>query len=512
MFLRKKSTKMNRCFYIVILIILFCSCTSKKTILSQDMSMSQQLREGFVYIPSNFTDTTDIGRQVQDRYIKSRFSVVNENIDLMLESDTVIFIEAHTDYRIYPDYFMYFSKSMLAKQYRLINEDMRYTLDELWATIKKDTGSYPSHWTKEMIEDHRRAINRFPERDIIFSIQTNTLDSCIMEIGKGLIFPSSFYKIAIAIKDNDKYFFQYINARTSDLIEYKTEQVSSTIINNPSCQKMIEIPDNEIIKTFIENLPDKLATFNLNNLQESTDSLTVRVWRPQMITTLNFGSEPYCNEKLFIRGSSKDSLIIKDIDYSTQVLDSLSQYINQDDIINLNSLIRIGVDIDHIIIEIATPNLYKVINYVPFPKYISDNSRKLTYLIDGILDGNLNASDRYSDFIGTVEPGEYRLGSSIIRTDHFPTDIEKKDFYLYAENEIRREFNITDSSDYTKYPYIFIDSESSYLLDLNKYTNKDIESFTILKGNEASAIYGAKIVSAGGVVVVETVNCIDNKK
>lgn len=172
------------------MLICTCSCIGHKTGINTDISTLQQIVEGFENISSDHAiDTTisDLSKQINDSYMKSRHMIAHKIIDFIFDSDTIVLIEEKRNDVVggYLDYYVYASSHQQVKYFPKGDERKTYTLEELRATIRKSIPPepYPPHWTKAMIEEMKKG-TAFPERDIIFSIQANSLDSCIVEIGK----------------------------------------------------------------------------------------------------------------------------------------------------------------------------------------------------------------------------------------------------------------------------------------------------------------------------------------
>ena len=81
--------------------------------------------------------------------------------------------------------------------------------------------------------------------------------------------------------------------------------------------------------------------------------------------------------------------------------------------------------------------------------------------------------------------------------------VAKTDFYKKAEDKIKQELKITDKTNKWDYPLILVDNEYSKISDLNKYKDKQISKFEVLKpDNNMIAIYGTN--GSNGVVIIET--------
>lgn len=268
----------------------------------------------------------------------------------------------------------------------------------------------------------------------------------------------------------------------------------------------MEISDNKTVEYFIEKLPSNLIKFHLTDLRQSEDSLCIRIWKQHEILTLNFKGTPYCNEKIFVYDNGEP--IIKDINYSDNILDSIYSNSLINNLFELKGAKRTGIDGYFIFFEISTPNLYKAISYWS-PKNDNEDSKKALQILDLIyntLGKNINRKSLYSYFFNSLKPGGYGWGMSNIQVDYFPENIKKTDFYLFAESEIRKELNITDITSHLNYPLVIINSVPSFIAQLNNYEQKDIESFVILKPDTKElSLYGIH-ASRNGVVILKTKN------
>ena len=276
-------------------------------------------------------------------------------------------------------------------------------------------------------------------------------------------------------------------------------------------QKDLFIPlSNKTIKFFTEHLPQRLSRYGLSDIQNSNDSLCIRVWKEMggsgEILTMNFGNQPYCSQKFYISKADSSISIIKEIDYPREVLNSLYNCLSSYDIVNVKDDEYSGLDGSYIFFEISTPSLYKIVScWSPSINRGGDTAKVVQMLgnINTILNNNCDRKELYSEFINSLEPGNYSIGL----VDYFLpiNDEDKTDFYSAAEEKIRAEFNITDSTKHTQYPLVIINYVPAYLSDLNKYTENNIESFTFFKPKtmETAAHYGS-IGYSKGVVLLKT--------
>jgi hypothetical protein len=211
--------KINKYLFIIVTLIFTYSCILSNKGVSKNIYLLQQLEKGLKKTPSCRTvDTTmtNLSKQRNNSYVKSRHMIVNKIIDFVFDSDTIILIEIKRSNMIegYQDYYVYASNHHQVKYFLKDYEHKTYTLEELKATIRKSIPPepYPPHWTNAMIEEAKKG-TPFPERDIIFAVQANSLDSCILEIGKLCYTPSTVYDIVVAVRIDNKYVFQYFFAK-----------------------------------------------------------------------------------------------------------------------------------------------------------------------------------------------------------------------------------------------------------------------------------------------------------
>jgi hypothetical protein len=203
--------------YIILFIACFVSCSVQKQHL-------KQIKQGLNDIPTHCIDNRDkYCQQLNENNNYYRNLIAKKIAPYVLDSDSIIFIEESLNNVIggYQTCYVYLSKNKQIKCYKTTfmfsnkyaEEYKTYTIEELKATLPKPqpAETFPSNYSKEMIEELNKGI-AFPMRDIIFSIQANSLDSCIAEIGKLCYTPSSAYDIVIAIRADEKYVFQYYSA------------------------------------------------------------------------------------------------------------------------------------------------------------------------------------------------------------------------------------------------------------------------------------------------------------
>ncbi|MCF6352451.1 MAG: hypothetical protein L3J06_05540 [Cyclobacteriaceae bacterium] len=265
-------------------------------------------------------------------------------------------------------------------------------------------------------------------------------------------------------------------------------------------QKIIEIPKNDIVENFVNQLPKNLIKYGLDDLRNSSDSLGIRIWRKSDIFTLSSGDSLSFNYKIHI-GNNKP--LVTSTDYSENIsrniLDSLISY----RIMELQDETYRGIDGSFVFFEISTKDKYRIFSYWSPQLSRSEDCKSVVQILNTLYRA-LNTKKIRDEFLNSLEPGGYRWGMSSIRVDRFLSEeITKTDFYLIAENKIRKELNITYGTSHLEYPLVIINGKLARIASLNQYLEKDIVSFNVLKpDNPAVVIYGT--AGSNGVVRLET--------
>ena len=82
-------------------------------------------------------------------------------------------------------------------------------------------------------------------------------------------------------------------------------------------------------------------------------------------------------------------------------------------------------------------------------------------------------------------------------------DSVKTEFYSMAEERIKSELNITKKTNHWEYPLVLINDKPAKIADLNQYSEKDIETFELIKpDNSIVAIYGTN--GRNGLIKIKT--------
>lgn len=266
-------------------------------------------------------------------------------------------------------------------------------------------------------------------------------------------------------------------------------------------QKHIEIPQSEVVENFVKSTPEKLNKFKLEDLRNSTDSLAIRIWMTNEILTIKSNNSTDYECKFFIYN---DRFKLQEKTYSGKLpetfLDSLKSF-NFMEIKNDNFR---GIDGSFIFFEISTKKNYKICSFWSPESKRNDNCKIAVQTLD-LIDKLSNKETLRTEFIENLEPETYSWGISTLsfRIDRFLANGAKTDFYISSEHKIRTELNISDCTKHTEYPLIIINDKVAQISDLNRYLQKDILSFEIIKSdNTTKAIYGAS--GNYGIVKVKT--------
>ncbi|MDW7694432.1 hypothetical protein R9C00_06755 [Flammeovirgaceae bacterium SG7u.111] len=269
-------------------------------------------------------------------------------------------------------------------------------------------------------------------------------------------------------------------------------------------QKEMDIPQNNVnTKGFAERLPETLQLYDLEDLRYSPDSLGIRIWKQHSIFTLQLDDSISCEYKIHTKKSSKP--ISSTTSFPQSISQPLLEAIMAQSIWELEDDDYRGIDGSFVYFEIATPASYKVLSIWSGRLRSTQNGELATQLLN-LVNTTLETNKLTSIFLDSLSPGCYRWGMSGICIDKFlGNEVQKTDFYSYAENRIKSELNITEDTGHYNYPIVIINNKPAKLSDLNQYSMKDMKSLDILSednGVPALAIYGTR--AKNGVVVLTT--------
>ncbi|EIJ37223.1 hypothetical protein JoomaDRAFT_0163 [Galbibacter orientalis DSM 19592] len=264
-------------------------------------------------------------------------------------------------------------------------------------------------------------------------------------------------------------------------------------------QKRLDIPKTRVVESFIKTLPKKIRELDLKDLRTSTDSLNIRIWQTHEVFTINYNNATFSNYKIY---TTNEKLVFKTFKISEQISKNIMDSLLVSRVMNLENEDYRGVDGGFVFIEISTKNSYKIVSFWSPSSERSDNCKTVVQIL-GMLDKTVDTGNLKSEFLNSLSSGSYRWGMTSIRIDRFlDKDVSKTDFYYRAGKRMRRELNITDKTDHWNFPLILVDKKTAKISDLNKYTNKQIAKFEILKpNNNSTAIYGYN--GSNGVVLIE---------
>jgi len=256
-------------------------------------------------------------------------------------------------------------------------------------------------------------------------------------------------------------------------------------------QKKIEIPENDVVYSFIEKLPENLVKYNLKDLQVSTDSLNIRIWQTHKIFTISHMDSISSDYKIHTANTNNE-LIISSSHFSKnisqKILDSFLDY----KIMEIKDEKYRGIDGRFVFFEISTKATYKIVSFWSPKSNRSDNCIAVVEILN-LLNQTINSKDLEDTFLNSLEPGGYRWGMTSFKIDRFlSSDSVKTDFYIKSEERIKNELNITEKTNNWDYPLIRINNKPSKIADLNQYSEEDIKSFEIISSDNpmAAAIYG----------------------
>jgi hypothetical protein len=260
----------------------------------------------------------------------------------------------------------------------------------------------------------------------------------------------------------------------------------------------IDIPQNRIIKGFIEDLPKKLKQRKLTDLRKKQDFSAIRIWQQHETVTLSYNpQEKSTYQKHTYNNKHKFCLSTFDIDStkSKLLLDSIFA-LNPSELITDEN---IGIDGYHVYIEISTKETYKVLYYWSPRSVRNENHQKVVAILKSI-NNNLAVENYTRQFIASLEVGEYHWGMLGMSIDKFvEPHIKTTDLYQFVEQKLKSEFSIKDN---TNFPLILIDQVPQKMAVLNKYTKAQIAHIKIFKPNDMGAsLYGSRGIERGVILI-----------
>lgn len=272
------------------------------------------------------------------------------------------------------------------------------------------------------------------------------------------------------------------------------------LLNPTFGQKHLDIPETQVIESFIEALPQNIKEFELKDLRKSVDSLNVRIWQDHEVFTLNYKDSISSDYKIY---TVNDELVFKSFNFSKNISKKIMDSLLDAKIKNLKNEKYRGIDGSFVFIEISTRNKYKVVGYWS-PRAERSNDCKTVVQILGMLDKSIDSRNLRNEFLNTLPSGDYRWGMTSIKIDRFlDKDISKSDFYSKAEGKIKMELGISEDTNHWDYPLILVNAKPAMISDLNKYKSRQVAKIEVLKpDNNLIAIYGTN--GSNGIVIIET--------
>jgi hypothetical protein len=266
-------------------------------------------------------------------------------------------------------------------------------------------------------------------------------------------------------------------------------------------QKYIEILQSKVADNFVSNLPENLNKFKIEDLQNSTDSFAMRIWRTNEILTIKANSSTEYECKFFIYN---DRFKLQEKTYSGKLSETFLDSLKSFKFWELKNDNFRGIDGSFIFFEISTKKNYKICSFWSPESKRNINCKIAVQTLD-LIDKLLNTKILRTEFVENLEPETYSWGTTTLSCsiDRFLGERKKTDFYISTEHKIRTELNITDSTSHRKYSLILINDNFARISDLNRYNQKDILNIEILKpDNMTKAIYGTN--GNYGIVKVKT--------
>ena len=273
-----------------------------------------------------------------------------------------------------------------------------------------------------------------------------------------------------------------------------------SVLSTSKAQKIVEIPQTVVVESFVKNLPATLVKYNLEDLRKSTDSLCIRIWTDNEVFTLSSKDSVHCNYKIH---TNQVKPVVLEKSYSGKISQILLDSLVAHNLLNLQDEPHRGLDGSFVFFEISTKTSYKICSFLSPNTQVNENCKNATHILD-LIHNTLHTTDLYTEFFNTLESGNYPWGMSTIHVDRFlQKEMQRTDFYVHAENRIRKELNITDSTSPLSFPIVMINQKPASIASLNQYSEKELVRFDIFKpGAESTALYGSR--ACYGVVILET--------
>ncbi|MCR1026087.1 hypothetical protein NQT66_14790 [Cellulophaga baltica] len=273
------------------------------------------------------------------------------------------------------------------------------------------------------------------------------------------------------------------------------------LLNPTYGQKNLDIPENKVIESFMKSLPKKIEKLKLQDLRTSEDSLNIRIWQTHNVFTINQNSDStFSDYKIF---TTNKELVFKSFNFKENISQKIMDSLSVETIMNLKDENYRGIDGSFIFLEISTGSIYKVVSYWS-PSSERSNDCEAVVEILSVINTTIDSKKLSNDFLNSLPSGSYRWGMTSVRIDRFlDKAVAKTDFYSRAEKKIEKELSITDKTNHWDYPLILVNNKPAMLSDLNKYNDKEIAKFEVLKpDNNLIVLYGTN--GSNGVVLIET--------
>lgn len=277
--------------------------------------------------------------------------------------------------------------------------------------------------------------------------------------------------------------------------------ISLFILSPAFGQKQFDIPETQVVESFMKTLSNNLEKLQLKDLRTSKDSLNIRIWQTHNVFTINQNSHSaFSDYKIF---TTNKELVFRSFNFTENISQKIMDSLSVETIINLKDENYRGIDGSFVFLEISTGSKYKVVSYwSPNPERSNDCKTVVQTL--GVINKTIDSRKLRNEFLNSLPSGSYRWGMTSIRIDRLlDKDVAKTDFYIRAEKKIEQDLNITDKTNHWDYPLILVNNKPAMISDLNIYNDKEIAKFEVLKpDNNLVALYGTN--GKNGVVLIET--------
>ena len=268
-----------------------------------------------------------------------------------------------------------------------------------------------------------------------------------------------------------------------------------------AAQKQQDIPNTEVVTSFTKRLPGLLDSLHLADLSHSTQPLSVRVWNGRHeVFTVSRDSAVSTDYKMYL---AKERLHYISYDIPASQSRALVDALLSPATRSLSNGNHVGIGGQWMFIEIATPDVYKIVSHWSPGGSETADRRHIARLLSLLRDA-ADSEARRAELLDGLPAGDYMWGRTSVRIDRFiQNDVATTEFYKQAEAKIKQELGITDATHHFDYPLIMINGQPRKIADLNRYRMTQVAKFKVVGPKDLrGTIWGGS--GANGIVMVVT--------